>query len=112
MCTVYVALGGDENNIVYRDHTSPVSWPEIGVLQYTHGEEAVFNPEVVGEVDTTCVKEKKRLELIYGPGVVNEVYPGRSPMFELNMPGGEVKKVEKKTDRRLARDIGRAAEPV
>ena len=36
-----VALGGDEGNQVYRDRDRPIVFPELPILQFMHGEEAI-----------------------------------------------------------------------
>ena len=38
-----IALGGNSNNVIYRGPDTPVSWPEIRVLQHLHGEDNVFD---------------------------------------------------------------------
>lgn len=91
LCTAYIALGGDTDNVVFRGPYDPVSWPEIGLLQFLHGEENVYNAEVVSDVPTRPQAEKERLRVIYGD-VVEQVYPGRAPMLEMEMPGAEVAK--------------------
>lgn len=91
MCTAYIALGGDTGNVVFRGPHDPVSWPEIGLLQFLHGEEHVFNAEVVGEEKTNPYAEKERLRRVYGD-VVENVYPGRAPYMEMDMPGADVPK--------------------
>lgn len=87
LCTAYVMLAGDQGQVVFRGEHDPVSWPEIGVLQVLHGEDSVYNIEVINEVDTTRQAEKRRLAEIYGETVVENVYPGRSPMMEEEVPG-------------------------
>src|SRR5262245_53269515 len=87
MCTAHIALGGDIGSIVVRDQFNPVSWPEVGVLQFIHGEEAVFNVKVIETFARHKGVEKERLKGIYGDGPVEMIYPGKSPMMEMHMPG-------------------------
>lgn len=87
LCTAKIALGGDTGNVVHRQAHKPVSWPEVGLLQWMHGEESVFDVEVCGEVEATRAGEKARLVEKYGRDVVEMVYPGRAPMLEMEMPG-------------------------
>lgn len=82
----YVALGGDPQNVVHRGPDNPVTWPEVGVLQLIHGEEAVFNVEPVRTIARTPREEKVRLTGIYG-GVVENLYPGVGQGMETLMPG-------------------------
>ena len=90
LCAAHIALGGDTNNVVFRGPDNPVSWPEIGIIQFLHGEEAVYNIEVIGERDARPAIEKERLLLLYGPSV-NEIYPGKVPVMEMEMPGTSLK---------------------
>lgn len=100
-----IALGGDTGQLLHRGPHDPVSWPEVGVLQMIHGEDAVTDFTVVSEDDdATRQSEKLRLVSIYGAGIVEQVYPGRNPMMELTMPGA--KKAPKK-----AKDEGAPTAP-
>ena len=100
-----IALGGDTGQLLHRGPHDPVSWPEVGVLQMIHGEDAVTDFTVVSEDDdATRQSEKLRLVSIYGAGIVEQVYPGRNPMMEMTMPGA--KKAPKK-----AKDEGAPTAP-
>ena len=89
ICTAYIALGGDNGSIVVRDRFNPLTWPEIGLLQFLHGETSVFNVKVIGEISRHRNSEKERLAGIYGEIPVGMVYPGRTPIgMEMKMPGG------------------------
>lgn len=100
LCTAYIALGGDSNNVIHRGPLDAVSWPEIGLLQFLHGEQSVYNCEVCGEVQVRPADEKARLIGIYGD-VVEAVYPGRAPALEMEMPGADVPKPVK-PEKRIA----------
>jgi hypothetical protein len=91
-CHAEVRLAGDLRNLVVRDAFSPVSWPEIEVLRALHGHDAVENVKVVGEYKQSAKEEKERLRLIYGNNVLEDIFPGKNPQMELEMPG--VKSVE------------------
>jgi len=89
VCTAYVSLGGDPGSIVVRGRHNPLTWPEIGLLQFLHGETSVFNVQVIGEISRHRNSEKERLIGIYGEIPVAMVYPGRTPIgMEMKMPGG------------------------
>jgi len=92
ICTAYIMLGGDHGSVVYRGPDNPVSWPEIGVLQTIHGQDCVFNIEVIDELVRHRAAEKLRLQRIYGDGIVEAIYPGRSAAIEMQVPGYEPKK--------------------
>lgn len=87
LCTCRILLGGDALNVLVRGEHAPVSWPEVGVLQFLHGEESVSEMKVCGEMETTRTLEKERLITIYGRDVIELVYPGRAPALEMEMPG-------------------------
>lgn len=91
ICSAYIALGGDTNNVVFRGPDNPVTWPEVGMLQFLHGEENVYNIEVIGERDERGATEKQRLSDIYGAGIVDQIYPGKNPVMEMEMPGVSLK---------------------
>ena len=97
ICTAYIMLGGDQGSVVYRGPDNPVSWPEIGVLQTIHGQDCVYNIEVIEEVTRHRAAEKLRLQRIYGDGIVEAIYPGRSAAIEMQVPGYEPKKGKKVT---------------
>jgi hypothetical protein len=82
-----IALGGDSNNVIYRGPDTPVSWPEIRVLQHLHGEDNVFDCEYVDQDSSTTQVEKMRLLGLYGAEAVNICYPGSRPMMEMEFPG-------------------------
>jgi hypothetical protein len=81
-----IALGGDTGNIVYRDRSRPIAFPELPVLQWMHGQEAVSEIHVVGSWEATNDEVLERLQLLYGPEAVKEVYPGVRPRLPLSDP--------------------------
>jgi hypothetical protein len=85
--TANIALQGDVRNIMYRGPDQPVSWPEVGVLQFLHGEEAVYGCEYVRSERSTTQQEKDRLISIYGREPIELVYPGRRPNIDGTFPG-------------------------
>jgi hypothetical protein len=103
-----IALGGDSNNVIYRGPDTPVSWPEIRVLQHLHGEENVFDCEYVGSESVTSQAEKMRLLGLYGAVAVNICYPGSRPMMELDFPGDKEPIAIKRPERKLVADIKRS----
>jgi hypothetical protein len=82
-----VAIGGErEGTTVYRDRTRPIVFPELPILQFLHGEEAVTEVHVVGQWDTTNDEVLLRLQTIYDPDVIKEVFPGARPRLPLSDP--------------------------
>jgi hypothetical protein len=104
-----IALSGDTQNVVYRDPTRPVSWPEVGVIQYLHGDDAVYDVEFVRSEPTTSVDEKERLSLIYTPQVVDLIYPGRRPVIDGNFPGEKGEVIHERAKRKPAPRAERGA---
>ena len=104
-----IALGGDSNNVIYRGPDTPVSWPEIRVLQHLHGEDNVFDCEYVGEEPATTQAEKMRLLGIYGSEAVNICFPGARPMMDMEWPGDRNEPIAtKRPERKLIADIQRS----
>ena len=74
-----VALGGDDGTTVYRDRSRPILFPELIILQFLHGEEAVTDVHVVGTCDIPVDEALLRLLTIYGEDVVRQIFPGARP---------------------------------
>ena len=74
-----VALGGDQGNQVYRHRGRPIVFPELPILQFIHGEEAITEIYVVGVAEMTNDEVLTRLQTIYQPETVQAVYPGNRP---------------------------------
>ena len=79
-----VALGGDQGNQVYRDRSRPIVFPELPILQFLHGEEAVTEVFVVGTWQTTNEEVVARIRQIYGEEAVQAVFPGARPRVPLS----------------------------
>jgi len=91
--TCNIALNGEQKMIVNRSEFHPVSWPELEIIRFIHGEDAVRDVKPFVAVPQTSKSEKERLRLIYGNDVVENIFPGKSPSMELDAPG--VKAFEK-----------------
>lgn len=83
-CTAFVAIAGDDQQVIFRDPFSPISWPEIEVLRQVHGDHAVREVKPFVRVEQSPRDEKERLFLIYGDIVGKEVYTGRTPNMEMD----------------------------
>lgn len=83
--TCVIALNGESNTIVPRNTFNPVSYPEVAVLQHLHGDDAVRDVKPFVAVQQSAKAEKERLRLIYGR-VVEDIYPGKNPQMELEVP--------------------------
>jgi hypothetical protein len=98
--TAKIALGGDQMNIMYRGPESPVSWPEVRVLQHLHGDDCVFDCDFVRSEHSNVQMEKMRLLGLYGAEVVNLIYPGARPMIDMEFPGDKDLAGQKRPERR------------
>jgi len=85
--TALVQLSGDPQQVVYRSADKPLSWPEVLVLQFLHGDDAVYDCKYLRSEQTSLLQEKNRLIGIYGAEPVETVYPGRRPQLEAVFPG-------------------------
>jgi|SRR5215831_2593696 len=74
-----VALGGDQGNQVYRDRSRPIVFPELPLLQFLHGDEAVSEVHVVGTWHATNDEVLIRLQTLYAAEAVQAVFPGARP---------------------------------
>jgi hypothetical protein len=74
-----VSLGGDGSTVVLRDRSRPILFPELVVLQFMHGEEAVTDVHVVGTCEMSTDEAMTRLVTIYGADVIKEIFPGARP---------------------------------
>jgi hypothetical protein len=79
-----IDLGNEHSTMVFRDRTRPIVFPELPILQFLHGEEAVTEVHVVGQWDTTNDEVLARLHNIYDPEVIKEVFPGARPRLPLS----------------------------
>ena len=79
-----VAVGGDQGSQVYRHRGNPIAFPELPILQFLHGEEAISDIAVVGAWEAPNDEVLQRLQLIYSPEVVKEVFPGARPRLPLS----------------------------
>lgn len=75
---------------VVRGAFNPVSYPEIEVLRYLHGDDAVLDVKPLAEDQQSAKEEKERLSLKYGRVVVETVFPGKNPQMELEMPKAQL----------------------
>jgi hypothetical protein len=85
-CLIALGGGSQPDTVVYRDRTRPIVFPELPILQFMHGEEAVTEIHVVGQWDTTNEEVLQRLQTLYEPDVIKEVFPGARPRLPLSDP--------------------------
>ena len=68
---------------VYRHRGRPIVFPELPILQFIHGEEAITDIYVVGTWETTNDEVLTRLQTIYAAGDDQAVFPGARPRLPL-----------------------------
>jgi hypothetical protein len=80
LLTCTIALAGDIQQVVSRGAERPVTYPELIVLQFLHGEQAVTEVFECGYTeDREPRHEKERLMGIYGgPLVDKQLFPGHN----------------------------------
>lgn len=72
-----IALGGDILNVVARHALIPITYPELLVLRYLHGQNAVNEIFDAGAVERDDAYEMQRLTETYGYETVREkLFPG------------------------------------
>jgi hypothetical protein len=82
----HVALAGDILNVVHRDEYRPITYPELLVLRYMHGENAITDIYDVGAVERDDEREMERLCLTYSKELVKDrLFPGAG----IRLPNGD-----------------------
>ena len=84
-CTAMIAIGDDRDNVFFADMFDPVSWPEIQVIQFIHGDSTVDRIRPFVKVAQSPREERQRLVEKYGEDKVTPVYP-RSGPAEMDAP--------------------------
>jgi hypothetical protein len=74
-----VALAGDREQVVVRGRHDPILFPELIVLQYIHGEDAITDVHVVGTCEMALDEAWTRMITLYGEEPVKQVFPGARP---------------------------------
>jgi hypothetical protein len=88
LCECMIDNNGEKTNVLLRDASNPVPWPEILVLQAIHGEQSIYDikPVALGPRESP-LREKDRMALIYGRDTVEQVYSGKGFHMEWFVPG-------------------------
>ena len=81
-----VAVGGDIRNVVHRGVDSPVTYPETLILEFVHGPSTVTDVRDMGEIERSQDDEMLRLKKIYGPDLVNQLFPGALAQLPMRTP--------------------------
>jgi hypothetical protein len=79
MLVCSVALAGDLGNVVVRGAWNPVTYPELIVLEFVHGENAITDVFECGHTEEREPREEKeRLMIVYGKGLADQLFPGHA----------------------------------
>jgi hypothetical protein len=78
-CTAMISIGDDKDNVFFADMFDPVSWPEIQIIQFIHGDNAVDQIRPFVSVAQTAREERQRLAEKYGEAKVADVFPRSGP---------------------------------
>lgn len=78
LLTCSIALAGDLGNVMVRGAWKPVTYPELIVLQFMHGENAITEIFECGRTEERDPREEKtRLMVLYGGDLVDkQLFPG------------------------------------
>jgi hypothetical protein len=90
-CKADIALGGGTDNIYHAGYFAPVSWPEVLLLQFLHGDDAVNNVEPFAQVDQAPKAERRRLLDKYGEKAILDVFARQNPA-EMEAPRARLAK--------------------
>lgn len=85
ICTCMVTLAGDARTVVARGVTNPMSYPEVDIMRFIHGDRAVNDVKVIKTVQTTNANELASIRLKYG-AQAKEAFPGQRPRLPLEAP--------------------------
>jgi hypothetical protein len=100
LLTCNIALAGDIQQIVARNAFNPITYPELIVLSFLHGETAITDVFECGYTEDREPRiERERLMHIYGKVVHEHLFPGHN----IQMPVS--------TDRYKPRLIGTLVNP-
>jgi hypothetical protein len=79
-CKAYISIGGDREQVYYADQYAPISWPEVQVLQFIHGEDAIDRVQPFVRIDGWSSRdERQRLADKYSEDKVAAVFPRSGP---------------------------------
>lgn len=74
-----IQLAGSKDSVVYRGAHNPLSYPEILLMQFLHGDDAVDGVEEVGTLSMSNADLLHHLQMTYPLAAVDRVFPGARP---------------------------------
>ena len=74
-----IQLAGSKDSVVYRGAHNPLSYPEILIMQFMHGDDAVTEIEEVGTLNMSNLDLLHHLQMTYPKEAVQQCFPGARP---------------------------------
>lgn len=74
-----IAIAGSRDSVVYRGAHNPLTYPEILIMQYMHGDDAVEEIEEVGTLTMSNSDLLHHLRMTYPQEAVQQSFPGARP---------------------------------
>lgn len=79
LLTARIMLAGDKDSVVYRGAHAPLSYPEILVMQFMHGDDAVSEIEEIGTLSMPNNDLLHHMRQTYPMNAVDRCFPGARP---------------------------------
>lgn len=106
--TAYVKIGNSNDNIVFRDPSNPITYPESLVLAAVHGgADTVYDMVVQRLENRDPAAERERLKMLYGD-VVDNIFPLMGGQAVLTPSDTSIPTQEEVDAMRTAADAARA----
>jgi hypothetical protein len=108
-----IMLAGSRDSVVYRDAFNPLSYPEILIVQFLHGDDAVNEIEEVGTLTMSNADLLHHLRMTYPQEAVQQCFPGARPNLQTRsdeFPKSRALLMEQQ-DARDAEDADKAKKP-
>lgn len=86
LCTANINLAGDLRATVRKGEFNPITWPEVEVLRWLHGDTSVWDVKVIDSDNRAMKDEFERLTLKYGSEVTKMLFPGARPAMLMEAP--------------------------
>lgn len=85
ICTCMITLAGDSRTKVFRGPNNPMTYPEVNLMMFMHGDRYVTDIKVIRETEMDNATELDRLRVKYG-SVAYEAFPGQRPKLPFEAP--------------------------
>ena len=92
-----ITLAGDGRQVIFRGPTNPMTYPEVNLMMFVHGDRYVNDIKVIGTRETTNSEELQDLRIKYGKSA-HEAFPGQRPRLPLQAPDDIPRDIEPEFD--------------